>query len=68
VAQTKYDGEKSSKNYAYVDAVAETNVTLAVAEIHRRSPVLEDLSKKGTISIVGAMYDLATGKATFLPS
>jgi carbonic anhydrase len=68
VAQTKYDGEKSSKNYAYVDAVAETNVKLTVAEIHRRSPVLEDLAKKGTISIVGAMYDLSTGKATFLPA
>ena len=46
VAQTKYDGEKSSKNYAYVDAVGETNVRLAVAEIHRarahpRGPVKE---------------------------
>ena len=59
VAQTKYDGEKSSKNYAYVDAVGETNVRLAVAEIHRRSPILEDLSKKGSIAIAGAMYDLA---------
>ena len=66
VAQTKYDGEKSSKNYAYVDAVAETNVRLTVAEIHRRSPVLEDLSKKGSIAIVGAMYDLATGTVKFL--
>ena len=66
VAQTKYDGEKSSKNYAYVDAVAETNVKLTVAEIHRRSPVLEDLSKKGSIAIVGAMYDLATGTVKFL--
>jgi carbonic anhydrase len=66
VAQTKYDGEKSSKNYAYVDAVGETNVRLAVAEIHRRSPILEDLSKKGSIAIAGAMYDLATGTVKFL--
>ena len=68
VAATKYEGEKSSKNYAYVNAVAETNVNLVVAEIHRRSPVLEDLAKKGTIAIVGAMYDLATGAVKFLQS
>lgn len=66
LAATKYEGEKSSKNYGYVDAVAETNVNLVVAEIHRRSPVLEDLSKKGSITIVGAMYDLATGTVKFL--
>jgi carbonic anhydrase len=66
ITATKFEGEKSSKNYAYVDAVAETNVSLAVAAIHRRSPILEDLSKKGSIAIVGAMYDLATGVAKFL--
>jgi len=68
VAATKYEGEKSSKNYAYVNAVAETNVNLVVAEIQRRSPVLEDLAKKGTIAIVGAMYDLETGAVKFLSS
>jgi len=68
VAATKYEGEKSSKNYAYVNAVAETNVNLVVAEIQRRSPVLEDLAKKGTIAIVGAMYDMETGAVKFLSS
>jgi carbonic anhydrase len=66
VAATKFDGEKSSKNAAYVDAVAATNVTLTVAEIRRRSPVLDDLEKKGTISVVGAMYNLTTGMVSFL--
>ena len=66
VTATKFDGEKSSKNAAYVDAVAQTNVVLTVTQIRRRSPVLEDLEKKGTISIVGAMYDLANGMVTFL--
>jgi carbonic anhydrase len=66
IAATKYDGEKSSKNYAYVDAVATTNVVLTMAEIRRRSPILADLEKKGAISIVGAMYDLGTGKAALL--
>ena len=50
----------------YVDAVARTNVTLAVENIRRRSPILEDLEKKGGIRIVGAMYDLATGAVDIL--
>lgn len=66
IPATKYDGEKSSKNYAYVDAVAETNVRLTVADIRRRSPILDDLEKKGSIAIAGAMYDLGTGTVKFL--
>jgi carbonic anhydrase len=61
IAATRFEGEKSSKNAAYVDAVAHTNVVLALAEIRRRSPVLEELGKKGTIQIPGAMYYLTTG-------
>jgi len=65
IAATTYDGEKSSKNAAYVDAVARTNVVLVLAEIRRRSPVLDDLEKTGKIKITGAMYDLANGKVEF---
>src|SRR5580700_3724860 len=66
IPATKFEGEKSSKNAAYVDAVAHTNVVLALAEIRRRSPVLEELEKKGTIQIAGAMYYLTTGVVEFL--
>jgi carbonic anhydrase len=65
VKTAKFDGDKSSKNDAWVDAVAETNVAVAVATIRRRSPILEGLENKGAISIVGAMYDLATGAVKF---
>jgi carbonic anhydrase len=61
ITATTFMGDKSSKNAAYVDAVARTNVVLGVETIKRRSPLLEGLVKKGTIRIVGAMYDLATG-------
>jgi carbonic anhydrase len=63
---TKFDGEKSSKNASYVNAVARTNVVLGLAEIRLRSPILEELEKKGSIKIVGAMYDLATGAVEFV--
>jgi carbonic anhydrase len=66
VSATKFTAEKSSKNAAYVDAVARTNVVLALDDIRRRSPVLADLEKKGSIQIAGAMYDLATGMVEFL--
>ena len=66
IAATKYDGEKSAKNAAYVDAVAETSVVLSLADIRRRSPVLDEMEKKGKIDLAGAMYDLATGRVKFL--
>lgn len=66
IPATKYDGERSSKNASYVDAVALTNVVLGVAEIRRRSPILQELEKKGRIHITGAMYDLATGVVDFV--
>lgn len=66
IPATKFDGEKSSKNAPYVDAVARMNVTLVLEEIRRRSPILEDLEKKGTIKMVGAMYDLSTGMVEFV--
>jgi carbonic anhydrase len=66
ITQTKFEGEKSSKNPAYVDAVAHTNVKLGIENIRRKSPVLEDLEKKGSIQITHAMYNVASGVATFI--
>jgi carbonic anhydrase len=66
IPATKFDGEKSSKNAAYVDAVARVNVALALDSIRGRSTVLAGLEKKGSIQIVGAMYDVATGVVDFL--
>ncbi len=67
VRATQFAGERSSKSTEYVDAVARTNVLVGLGQIRRRSPVLEDLEKKGTVSIVGAIYDLSTGAVEFLP-
>src|ERR1700757_4913863 len=66
IAETKFEGEKSSKNPAHVDAVARTNVKLAMENIRQRSSVLADPEKKGSIQITGAMYDLATGVVDFV--
>jgi carbonic anhydrase len=65
VSATEYQGERSAKNYDFVDAVARKNVELTMADIHRRSAVLEDLESTGAIKIVGAMYNLETGLVEF---
>jgi carbonic anhydrase len=65
VSGTEYQGDRSAKNYDFVDAVARKNVELTMADIHRRSAVLEDLESTGAIRIVGAMYNLETGLVEF---
>jgi carbonic anhydrase len=66
VQATEYSGERSSKNYAFVDAVARTNVRMTLESIRRDSSVLADLEKSGAIKIAGAMYNLNTGGVDFL--
>jgi len=66
ITATKFSGKASSKDAAYVDAVARTNVLLGLDSIRRRSPILADLEKKRTILIVGGMYDLSTGALEFV--
>lgn len=66
ITATTFEGEKSSKNLVYVDAVARTNVLHAARVIRQRSDILADLEKKGSLKIAGAMYDIATGQVTFL--
>jgi carbonic anhydrase len=65
VQATNYSGERSSKNYAFVNAVARTNVQMTVKNIRKNSPVLADLEDKRTVKIVGAMYNLQTAALEF---
>jgi carbonic anhydrase len=66
VEATQYKGERSAKNYAFVDSVARTNVLMTVANIREKSPVLRELESNGSIKIAGSMYDLETGAVDFL--
>jgi carbonic anhydrase len=65
VAATTYTGERTSKNYAFVDAVARKNVEITMAAIRKDSPVLAEMESKGAIKIAGAMYNLETGVVDF---
>ena len=66
VVATPLEGERSSKNHHFVEAVAETNVRLAVAAMTEKSAVLKELVDAGAVKVVGALYDIETGKVTFL--
>jgi carbonic anhydrase len=65
VAATTYTGERTSKNYAFVDAVARKNVEITMADIRKGSSVLAELESTGAIKIAGAMYNLETGVVDF---
>ena len=61
-----YNGEKSSKNYDYLDYVSKNNITVAIETIMMKSPILKEMADKGEIKIVGAFYNIKTGEVTFL--
>jgi carbonic anhydrase len=65
VQATDYAGERSSKNLAFVDAVARNNVTLTTAHIRQKSAVLRELESKRALRIAGAMYNLETAMVDF---
>jgi carbonic anhydrase len=65
VKATDFEGERTSKNGEFVDAVARTNVQLTISAIRERSEVLAGLEKAAKIKIVGSMYRLAGGRVDF---
>lgn len=56
---------RSSKNAKFVQAVTEMNVQLAMQKLRARSVVLREMIDKNEIGLVGAMYDVSSGKVTF---
>ena len=56
---------RSSKNAKFVQAVTEMNVQLAMQKLRARSVVLREMIDKNEIGLVGAMYDVSSGRVTF---
>jgi carbonic anhydrase len=59
-------GPGSSKDKAYVTKVTEKNVLDSIEEIRARSSILRELIDSGQVGIAAGMYDIATGKVTYL--
>lgn len=66
IKATQCDGERTSKNDTFVNAVARKNVELTIAGIRVKSPLLKELETKASIKIIGAMYSLDTAGVEFL--
>lgn len=45
----------------------EENVWHGITDLFMKSPVTRNLVREGKVKVVGAMYDVATGKVTWLP-
>jgi carbonic anhydrase len=56
---------RTSKNDTFVQAVTKMNVDLTMQKLRDRSVVLREMIDQGKIGLVGAMYDVSTGKVTF---
>ncbi len=65
VDSVKTEGERNSNNTAFVEDVAKENVIYGIKVIKEKSPILKEMIDKGEIILVGAMYDIETGKITF---
>ena len=60
------EGEaRDSGNAQFVNNVSARNVALNIARIKQESPVLKGLLDEGKIDIVGAMYDVGSGRVEF---
>lgn len=57
--------ERSSRNEAFVNRVAAKNVEQTIQNILSQSSILKELFDQGEIDIVGAMYDVQTGRVDF---
>lgn len=58
--------DRSSKNIDFVNEVAVQNVHLTIAKLKMDSPVLNEMIENDEIKVVGAMYDVASGKVSFI--
>lgn len=60
-----FEGEKTSANPAFVEAVCRENVRTVIEEIRAKSPILKEMEEKKEIAIVGAEYLLESGAVKF---
>lgn len=65
VTQPVESSLRNSSNLEFVNTVAEKNVYMTIDNVRNQSPVLKEMEDKGTIKIVGAMYDINDGSVTF---
>lgn len=56
---------RDGENTEFVNKVATNNVHLTIERIRAESPIIKELENIGQVKLVGAMYDIKTGKVDF---
>ena len=56
---------RNSSNAEFVQNVVDKNVDLTMDNVRKMSPVLNEMLENGDIKMVGAIYDVETGKVDF---
>ena len=58
--------QRNIKNLEYVNEVVKNNVRHTIAEIRDNSSIIADMENNGEIKVLGAFYDVSTGRIEFL--
>lgn len=58
--------QRTSKNADFVQKVCDLNVKYQIESILRCSDILEDMTQAKEVGIIGAVYDISTGKVRFM--
>ncbi|HEY8929207.1 MAG TPA: carbonic anhydrase family protein [Mucilaginibacter sp.] len=66
VDSTQTTGERTSKNAKFVHDVMLKNIEFTIRNIRKNSPILNKMEHDKELKIIGGVYDLKTGKITFL--
>ena len=61
-----FTGNKTSLNEEFVHRVAEQNIWETIENIRKYSPILKAMEDNKEIKIVGGMYDMNSGRVTFM--
>jgi carbonic anhydrase len=64
-AETQTTTNRNSKNKEFLLRVTELNIANTLQQIFQDSQILRQMIKQEKIGLVGAIYDVATGKVTF---
>lgn len=65
VNETATKENRDGSNANFVKNVTEINVHLTIERVRKESPIIAELEQKEQIKIVGALYDVETGKVQF---
>lgn len=63
--ETETKTERNGNNKFFLQNVTKNNIFITVESIRKQSRILYDMEKEGEIKIIGALYDVETGKVIF---